>query len=46
MRNMPQGLTDSALKTWKELGPLKFADIVENSNEKINLSLTKIGASS
>ena len=45
MKSMPEGLTDAALSTWKELGPIKFVDIVENSFEKIDLTLKKVGTS-
>lgn len=46
MKSLPEGITDVALSTWKKLGPITFFDIVENSNEKINFSLKKVGTSS
>lgn len=46
MKSEPVGLTDAALKTWREQGPLRFVDIAENSFEKIDLTLKRIGTSS
>ena len=45
MQSEPQGITSEALTTWKDLGPLKFIDIVEKSFDKLDFSLKKVSQS-
>ena len=45
MKSQPVGLAPNALNRWKQLGALKFNDIIEKSFEKINYNHVKFGSS-
>lgn len=45
MKSEPSGLADNALNRWKQLGALKFQDIIDRSFEKVYYNHVKFGPS-
>jgi hypothetical protein len=45
MKSEPTSLAPNALSRWKQLGALKFNDIIEKSFDQINYNHIKFGSS-